>query len=61
MFIIEKQSNSLKNLISDKAEVLAKFIDFSSAEDEFDPICLRNKDWQLIKEDVILFSSDSND
>lgn len=41
---------------SNKAEVLKKFIDFSNAEEDFDPICLRNKDWRLIKIDLVEFA-----
>lgn len=29
------------------------FIDFSSADDDFDPICLKGKHWELIKLDII--------
>ena len=41
---------------SNQAEVLKKFIDFSNAEEDFDPICLRNKDWRLIKIDIVEFA-----
>jgi predicted nucleotidyltransferase component of viral defense system len=27
-------------------------VDFKSANDDFDPICLKNKQWEFIKEDI---------
>ena len=32
-------------------EIKEKFVDFSEADDDFEPICLRNKEWIFIKED----------
>lgn len=36
----------------DKDVILKNFIDFSSADDDFDPICLHGKYWEFIKEDI---------
>lgn len=35
-----------------KAELLEKMIDFGNADDDFDPKCLRQKYWELIKLDI---------
>lgn len=32
--------------------ILKNFTDFSIADDDFDPICLMNKYWEFIKEDI---------
>lgn len=36
----------------DRAELLNKFTDFSIADKDFDPICLKNKNWHIIKLDI---------
>ncbi|MFT3822896.1 MAG: nucleotidyl transferase AbiEii/AbiGii toxin family protein [Chitinophagaceae bacterium] len=36
----------------DAKVILRNFIDFSSADDDFDPICLQGKHWEFIKEDI---------
>lgn len=36
----------------DKDLILKNFIDFSAADDDFDPICLHGKYWEFIKEDI---------
>ena len=36
-----------------RQEILKKFIQFDSADLDFDPICLKNKYWELIKLDII--------
>lgn len=36
----------------DKDLILKNFIDFTSADDDFDPICLQGKYWEFIKEDI---------
>jgi hypothetical protein len=36
-------------------EIKTKFIDFTSADDDFDPICLKNNYWELVKLDLIDF------
>ncbi|MDW8549075.1 nucleotidyl transferase AbiEii/AbiGii toxin family protein [Epilithonimonas ginsengisoli] len=36
----------------DRDLILKNFIDFTSADDDFDPICLQGKYWEFIKEDI---------
>jgi len=36
-----------------RQEILEKFVQFHSADLDFDPICLKNKYWELIKLDII--------
>nr|WP_314491945.1 nucleotidyl transferase AbiEii/AbiGii toxin family protein [uncultured Chryseobacterium sp.] len=36
----------------DKDLILKNFTDFSTADDDFDPICLHGKYWEFIKEDI---------
>jgi len=36
----------------DKDLILNNFTDFTLADDEFDPVCLRGKYWEFIKEDI---------
>ncbi|MCJ8210344.1 nucleotidyl transferase AbiEii/AbiGii toxin family protein [Mucilaginibacter sp. RS28] len=36
----------------DKALVRKNFINFKYADEDFDPICLKNKEWVFIKEDI---------
>ncbi len=36
----------------DKDLILKNFIDFTFADDDFDPICLQGKYWEFIKEDI---------
>ncbi len=36
----------------DRELILNNFTDFSIANDEFDPICLKGKYWEFIKEDI---------
>lgn len=36
----------------DKDLILRNFTDFTSADDDFDPICLQGKYWEFIKEDI---------
>ncbi|MEW6468406.1 MAG: nucleotidyl transferase AbiEii/AbiGii toxin family protein [Bacteroidota bacterium] len=43
----------------DRDQVKEKLVDFSSAEDDFDPICLRNKHWELIKLDLVDFVNEA--
>lgn len=35
--------------------ILKNFIDFSQADDDFDPICLLGKHWEFIKDDITEF------
>jgi predicted nucleotidyltransferase component of viral defense system len=36
----------------DRQLIIKNFTDFSFADDDFDPICLKGKYWQFIKEDI---------
>jgi predicted nucleotidyltransferase component of viral defense system len=36
----------------DEAEIWMKLVDFSKADEEYDPICLNGKYWEFIKEDI---------
>lgn len=36
----------------DRKLLIEKFIDFKRADEDFDPICLRGKYWEFIKEDI---------
>jgi predicted nucleotidyltransferase component of viral defense system len=36
----------------DKELILQNFIDFTEADNDFDPICLKGKYWEFIKEDM---------
>jgi hypothetical protein len=36
----------------DEEKILQNFIDFTSADDDFDPVCLKGKYWEFIKEDI---------
>lgn len=44
----------------DAALIKAKFTDFTNADDDFDPICLKNKHWEIIKLDMIDFVKELN-
>ena len=35
----------------DEAEIRKNLLDFTKADEEYDPICLRGKYWEFIKED----------
>jgi hypothetical protein len=37
----------------DKAVLLNRLVDFNNADNDFDPICLRGKYWEIIKLDLI--------
>ena len=37
----------------DKGLIIKNFTDFELADDEFDPVCLRGKYWEFIKEDIV--------
>lgn len=36
-----------------KTEILENFRNFTEADDDFEPLCLRGKYWELIKLDII--------
>jgi hypothetical protein len=37
----------------DEALIRQHFTDFSKADEDFDPICLKGKYWELIKLDIL--------
>ena len=37
----------------DEELILNNLINFELADDDFDPICLRGKYWEFIKEDIV--------
>lgn len=37
----------------DREQIIANFVDFSSADKDIDPICLKGKEWALIKLDFV--------
>jgi hypothetical protein len=37
----------------DEATIRSNFVDFSNADDDFEPICLQGKHWELIKLEII--------
>lgn len=37
-----------------RAEILQQLINFQSADGDFDPVCLKNKIWELVKYDLVL-------
>jgi len=39
----------------DRKLLIAKFTDFTEADDDFEPDCLRGKYWEFIKLDIIDF------
>lgn len=41
----------------DRALLINNFTDFSEADDDFEPNCLRGKHWELIKLDMIQYSA----
>jgi len=40
----------------DEDQIRANFSDFKNADDDFDPICLKGKHWEIIKLDMIDFA-----
>lgn len=37
----------------DKKQIITNFSDFKNADNDFEPICLKGKYWELIKLDII--------
>ena len=33
-----------------------QFVDFTNADNDFEPICLKGKDWEFIKMDLVRFA-----
>lgn len=42
----------------DPVKILEKLTDFTQADDDFNPVCLRGKHWELIKLDLIEWVND---
>ena len=40
----------------DRSQIIANFSNFSSADEDIDPICLKNKDWRFIKMDLLMLT-----
>lgn len=49
MLALHKQRHEY---VHDKALILKNLTDFTQADDDFNPICLRGKYWEFIKEDI---------
>lgn len=45
----------------DEDLIKARFLDFSKADNDFDPECLRQKEWEIVKLDIIDALEDSSD
>jgi hypothetical protein len=39
----------------ERALLIEKFTDFTQADDDFEPMCLRGRHWELVKLDMIDF------
>jgi hypothetical protein len=52
MLALHKQRNPFTH---DEVQIRSSFSDFKTADDDFDPICLKGKYWELIKLDMIYF------
>lgn len=37
----------------DKREIIKKLIEFEQVDGDFDPVCMKNKYWELIKLDIL--------
>lgn len=44
----------------DKTLIKSNFTDFSNADDDFEPICLMGKHWEIVKLDIIEFIAEKN-
>lgn len=42
--------------IHDEQLLKKRFTDFTNADDDFEPICLKGKDWEFIKMDLFRFA-----
>jgi hypothetical protein len=45
----------------DRKLILNNFVSFSQADEDFDPVCLREKYWPFIKEDIETIITDYED
>lgn len=46
--------------VHDRSQIVANFTDFETADDDFNPICLRGKYWDFIKDDFLEFTKTYN-
>jgi hypothetical protein len=53
MLAFHKQRNPYTH---DEAQIRSRFSDFKNADDDFDPICLKGKHWEIIKLEMIDFA-----
>jgi hypothetical protein len=53
MLALHKQRNPFNH---DEDQIRRNFSNFENAEDDFDPICLKGKYWEIIKLDIIDFA-----
>jgi hypothetical protein len=53
MFALHKQRNPYTH---DEDQIRSNFSNFKNADDDFDPICLKGKYWEIIKLDMIDFA-----
>jgi hypothetical protein len=44
----------------DEALIISNFTNFEKADEDFDPICLHNKVWEFIKDDIADFVGENN-
>jgi hypothetical protein len=53
MIALHKQRNPYTH---DENQIRKNFMDFKNADDDFDPVCLKGKHWEIIKLDIIDFA-----
>jgi predicted nucleotidyltransferase component of viral defense system len=53
MIDLHKQRNPFNH---DEDQIRSSFSDFKNADDDFDPICIKGKHWEIIKLDMIDFA-----
>jgi hypothetical protein len=56
MLALHKQRNPYTH---DRDQIRRNFSNFENADDDFDPICLKGKYWEIIKLDIIDFAQQS--
>lgn len=56
MLALHKQRNPYTH---DRDQIMRNFSNFENADDDFDPICLKGKYWEIIKLDIIDFAQQS--
>jgi hypothetical protein len=40
----------------DENQIRSNFLNYKDADDDFDPVCLKGKQWEIIKLDIIDFA-----